>query len=115
MSRPKWYREEILLNDWIFHTFLFTANRRATDIMFEHEEEELRENDPTYATETLKRLVRGTMEEIQMETPQLFSQFVGALRKLNNESIHELYERAINCPLYYMSCQNNEPKMNLIK
>ena len=94
----------------------FTASRYATDLRFEHDDEEsMKVDDPTFATETLKALVKGTMEEISMDTPQLFSQFVGAIRKLNNESIHELYERSINCPLYYESCRDNPLKLTLIK
>ena len=104
-----------LLKD-VHHSYSISESRRITDLIFEHEEEEeMKVNDPTYATEILKKMVKGSLEEIQMETPQLFSQFVGAIRKLNNESIHELYERAINCPLYYESCQDNEVKVNLIK
>ena len=63
----------------------------------------------------LKKLVKGTREEVQMDSPRLFGRWRAALEGMDNTTIHEVFDRAYDCSQYSQTCRDNPDKVKLAR
>ncbi|XP_033108621.1 uncharacterized protein LOC117110129 [Anneissia japonica] len=89
---------------------------RSTDLVYEFEDEKF----PGVvgvdgAIESLMTLVESTVDEVKMDTPRRFTEFVAILRSLSNETLHEFYPMAYNCSKYNDKCAENLWKEKLAR
>ncbi|XP_030851735.1 uncharacterized protein LOC583017, partial [Strongylocentrotus purpuratus] len=67
------------------------------------------------AMDILKALVKSSREEVRMESPRLFGRWRAALEGMNNETIHEVFDRAYNCSAYSQTCRDNPDKEKIAR
>ncbi|XP_071476668.1 uncharacterized protein [Diadema antillarum] len=95
------------------------ANTRSTCLRYEYNAKEVGEkpDDVTadQAIDILKALVKSSREEVRMETPRLFGRWRAALQGMNNDTIHEVFDRAYDCSAYSQTCRNNPDKAKLAR
>ena len=102
--------------------FVFLLNiidTRSTTLRYEHDPKEvgMKPSDVTVdqAIDILKKLVKGTRDEVQMDSPRLFGRWRAALEGMDNTTIHEVFDRAYDCSQYSQSCRNNPDKAKLAR
>ncbi|XP_071952665.1 uncharacterized protein [Antedon mediterranea] len=89
---------------------------RKTNLVYEFENERVPDmNTPEIAFEKLMGLVDSTLDEVKMDTPRQFTEFVAIIRSLSNETIHEFYPMAYNCSEYRTECVENPWKEKLAR
>ena len=63
----------------------------------------------------LKKLVKATRQEVQMDSPRLFGRWRAALEGMDNTTIHEVFDRAYDCSQYSQTCRDNPDKVKLAR
>lgn len=107
---------------WCWITIVITVLSlvsRSTCLSYELDPKEVgkKPDDVTadQAMDILKALVKSSREEVQMESPRLFGRWRAALEGMNNETIHEVFDRAYNCSAYSQTCRDNPDKEKIAR
>ncbi|KAJ8040656.1 hypothetical protein HOLleu_15014 [Holothuria leucospilota] len=91
-------------------------DKRSTNIIQEIREHEAPEElSVDEAMEYIKDLVKSTLDEVKMDSPRKFGDWVKALRSLNNDTIHEVFDRTYYCEKYSEKCVNTFGKAALAR
>lgn len=95
---------------------LLTDDKRSTNIVQEIPKvESTEELSVDEAMAYIKDLVKSTIDEVKMDSPRKFGYWVKALRSLNNDTIHEVFEKTFYCEKYSDKCANTVGKPELAR
>lgn len=93
-----------------------TDDKRSTNLIQEMRELEAPEElSVDEAMAYIKDLAKSTLDEVKMDSPRKFGDWVKALRSLNNDTIHEVFERTYYCEKYSEKCVNTVGKASLAR